>query len=141
VGARLGTEVRLPTDFEWQLAATGGDPANTYPWGAHWDPEREPWRANTTESELLRSIAVGMYPAGKSRGGVLDLAGNLWEWCASDFDHRDDIRFPRDSLDFRVLRGGAWSRTHDLARCAFRMGYSLRYRNFGVGFRVVCSSP
>ena len=44
---RLGVEIRLPTEFEWQLAATGGNPENIYPWGREWDPEQGPWRANT----------------------------------------------------------------------------------------------
>ncbi len=77
LSARLKFEVRLPTEYEWQLAATGGDPDRKYPWGADWDPAKEPWRANTSESELGRSTAVGMYPAGASPAGVLDMAGTL----------------------------------------------------------------
>src|SRR5262245_3543686 len=38
LSARLGYEVRLPTEWEWQHAATGGDPSRDYPWGADWDP-------------------------------------------------------------------------------------------------------
>jgi len=40
LSARLGYEVRLPTECEWQQAATGGDPANVYPWGPEWDGNR-----------------------------------------------------------------------------------------------------
>lgn len=75
--------LRLPTEFEWQLAATGGDSAYIYPWGAAWDPRDEPWRANTFESGLGCTTAVGMYPAGTSLDGVLDLAGTVWEWCST----------------------------------------------------------
>jgi hypothetical protein len=57
---RLGYEIRLPTEWEWQQAATGGEPAREYPWGSEWDGNR----ANTYESELSRSTAVGMYPPG-----------------------------------------------------------------------------
>jgi formylglycine-generating enzyme required for sulfatase activity len=62
LSARLSAEIRLPTEFEWQLAATGGDPARIYPWGREWDPEHEPWAANTLESGLNRTTAVGLYP-------------------------------------------------------------------------------
>ena len=77
LSARLRFEGPLPTEFEWQLAATGGDRARTYPWVPDWDPLREHWRANTSESDLGRTTAVGMYPAGASAAGILDLAGTL----------------------------------------------------------------
>ncbi|MGB2679856.1 MAG: SUMF1/EgtB/PvdO family nonheme iron enzyme, partial [Candidatus Competibacter sp.] len=76
LSTKLGYEVRLPTEWEWQQAATGGDPANVYPWGPDWDGNR----ANTYESELNHSTAVGIYPQGASPVGTLDLSGNLWEW-------------------------------------------------------------
>jgi len=76
LSARLGYKVRLPTEWEWQQAATGGDPANVYPWGEKWEKNR----ANTYESELNRSTAVGLYPQGASPVGALDMSGNLWEW-------------------------------------------------------------
>ena len=66
LSARLGAEIRLPTEHKWLLAATGGDRARAYPWGHDWNPTRDPWRANTYESGLFRSTAVGLYPLGAS---------------------------------------------------------------------------
>ena len=141
LSARLDFEVRLPTEYEWQLAATGGDPARTYPWGPEWDPQAEPWRANTSESGLGRSTAVGMYPAGASPAGIADMAGTLWEWCRNAFDDPDNTGFPQSPEDRRVLRGGSWGLSQDNARSALRFWHFPSIRNVDIGFRVVCSSP
>jgi len=140
LSARLKFEVRLPTEYEWQLAATGGDAAFTYPWGPDWDPAQEPWRANTLESGLGRSTAVGMYPAGASLAGVFDLAGTVFEWCLNLFDEPDVTEFSA-STDRRVLRGGSWYFRQHNARSASRFWFNPYFRPNYLGFRVVCSSP
>jgi hypothetical protein len=66
LSARLGYEIRLPTEWEWQQAATGGKLERKYPWSGDWDSSC----ANTYESELSRSTAVGLYPQGASPGGA-----------------------------------------------------------------------
>lgn len=123
--------IRLPTEAEWQLAATAGDPGRIYPWGADWDP----LRANTFESGLKRTLPVGFYPGGASPDGILDMAGNLWEWC----EDLDDAQAPERAP--RVLRGGSWLNTQVNARSANRSGGSPDNRSNYFGFRVVCSSP
>jgi len=134
---RLALDIRLPTEFEWQQAATGGDSGNLYPWGPKWDCTR----CNTEESGLGYPTAVGLYPAGASVQGVLDLAGNLWEWCSSK--RNDPIDLTIDSSDeSRVLRGGSWDDDQDFARAAFRSGGALPgFRGDDVGFRVLWCSP
>ena len=117
--------MRLPTEYEWQLAATGGDVrSGPIPGGRTGTRRQEPWRANTVESELGRSTAVGMYPAGASPAGILDMAGTLWEWCSNAFDDPDNTAFPATQEDRRVLRGGSWGNDQDVARSAIRFrGY------------------
>ena len=141
LGAQLGYEIRLPTEFEWQLAATGGEQGRIYPWGPNWDPQREPWFANTHEGELNRSTAVGLYPLGASLTGALDMAGNIYEWCLNAYDDPDDIAPPDSDGDRRVLRGGSWGSSRGLARSDLRYRNYPNIRGINVGFRVLCSSP
>jgi formylglycine-generating enzyme required for sulfatase activity len=133
---RLGFEVGLPDEWQWQHAATSGDPGNVYPWGREWDANR----CNTWESGLERTTAVGLYPAGGNAQGVLDLAGNLWEWCLNKYDRPSD-KAVDESDESRVLRGGSWGSGQDYARADLR-GYAHPDLRRGLdGFRVVCSSP
>ena len=129
---RLGFAVRLPSEWEWQQAATGGRHQNTYPWGSQW----EGGRANTNESRLGRTNAVGMYPHGASVQDAMDLAGNVWEWCANAVDTNDKSKEVR-----RVLRGGSWDFFQDGARASFRFVFDPGSRFNFIGFRVVCVSP
>jgi len=133
---RLGFEVRLPTEHEWQQAATGGDSGTVYPWGPEWDADR----CNTSESGLERTTAVGMYPAGASAQGVHDLAGNVWEWCLNKYGKRSD-KAVDGSGESRVLRGGSWLFNRANARADYRH-YSHPVNRFDYyGFRVLCASP
>jgi len=135
LGARLGREVRLPTEWEWQQAATGGHRDWQYPWGRDWTDGR----ANTVESDLGRLIAVGLYPAGASEQGAMDLAGNAWDWCLNQYDRVEDTSPGGEGS--RVVRGGSWYYYQSLARAANRAHYHPHYRFDHFGFRLVCASP
>lgn len=140
---RLGFAVRLPDEWEWQAAATGGDDRNVFPWGADWDAKQEPWRANTFESRLGQTTAVGMYPDGASPTGALDMAGTIWEWCLNKFDTPkfEDTQSGAGDFDSRVLRGGSWDLLLGGACSASRFRNHPFIRNDNFGFRIVCSSP
>ncbi len=135
LSVKLGYEIRLPTEWEWQQAATGGDSAYEYPWGADWETER----ANTYESRLGRTTAVGMYPRGASPVGALDMSGNVFEWCLNLHENPSDTDLSSSSA--RVVRGGAWSDLPLGARAGCRDDFIPTYRFDYLGFRVWCSSP
>ena len=93
-----------------------------------------------SEQNLEQTSAVGLYPHRASPYDVLDMAGNVWEWCLNKYDKPDYIQAD-NSGDMRVVRGGSWSDYPEYARCANRTRGNPDYRYGSRGFRVVCSSP
>jgi len=130
----LDQEVTLPTEAQWEKAARGGD-SRIFPWGDEFDAAK----CNVDETGIGTTSAVGTFPAGVLPYGVLDLSGNVWEWCCTKW--RDSYKGPADeSLEgdaLRVLRGGSWYYSPDIARCAGR-GWCLPCDSYrSVGFRLV----
>ena len=131
LSARLGFEIRLPTEWEWQQAATGGEPRNVYPWGPDWDPTR----ANMGKSRLNRTTAVGMYPLGASPPGALDMSGNVWEWCINEYNNPKETRFC--GSENPAVRGGSWRNILIVARTTSRFSFPPDFRDHALGFRLV----
>jgi formylglycine-generating enzyme required for sulfatase activity len=132
---KLGFEIRLPAEWEWQQAATGGHPENAYPWGTVF----ESLHCNSYESGLGRTTAVGLYPHGISPVGALDMSGNIWEWCLNRYDNPESNDVSGDVR--RVERGGSWDFDQVRARSACRDDNTPTDRDDNLGFRMVCSSP
>ena len=127
--------IRLPTDWEWQQAATGGNTHYEYPWGSDWDSSR----ANIYENRLSRTTAVGLYPEGASPVGALDMVGNVREWCLNEYEKPKQTDLSGSAR--RVVRGGSWSGGQAVARAAFRDPLVPDYRRNASGVRCVRVAP
>ena len=91
-------KISLPSDQAWQRAAQGDD-ERKYPWGNEFDTSK----ANTYQSRIKRTSSVTAYPDGASPYGVMDMVGNVWEWCMTDFKTGSHELVATD----RVLRGSS----------------------------------
>ena len=84
---------------------------------------------------------------GASPYGLLDMAGNVWEWTGSIYNgypngypyDPDDGRESVDDKDPRVVRGGSFHNNQNDVRCAYRLRDDPDNGNLNVGFRVVAS--
>lgn len=130
---KTGQSITLPTEQQWQRAAQGDD-KRIYPWG-----NQEPngqlcnWGRNVGQT-----TPVTYYPQGASPYGVMDMSGNVWEWCLTEWG--------TDSVDVegnnsRVLRGGSWADYGGFARCAFRFRDNPRIGSSRWGFRIARAIP
>jgi formylglycine-generating enzyme required for sulfatase activity len=135
LSAAMSMEVRLPFESEWQWAAQSAHTDNVYPWGKEWIRGF----ANTSESGINHTSAVGSFPQGDSRQGVSDLSGNVWEWCLDEHPKPNDAESTKSAS--RGVRGGSWSSGSSSARAPYRMRYRTIIRFNNIGFRVVCQSP
>jgi gamma-glutamyl hercynylcysteine S-oxide synthase len=131
---------RLPTEVEWEFAATSHtDTKTTYPWGTHLPgPEHA-----ATDWRSAGPVHVAACPEGDSAPGCRQLIGNVWEWTASDFVGYPNFErdaYHENSEQFfgsrKVLRGGAWATRGRYLRSTMRNYFTPERRDVLAGFRT-----
>jgi formylglycine-generating enzyme required for sulfatase activity len=148
---KIGRHYALPSEAQWEYACRAG--TNTpFAYGPTLTTDLVNYNGDFSyhggPKGVYRHVTtpIGSFPP--NAFGLVDLHGNLWEWCA-DAWHDDYSGAPLDGsvwadgprADYRVARGGCWHDTPDVCRSTARIKVRAAEGDEMTGFRIVLDNP
>lgn len=128
-GEDAGRTILIPSELQWMRAAQG-DALRRYPWGDDFDPNRAHYNSS-------RPQPVTQYPAGASPFGVMDMIGNVAEWCLITHEAQDTGHSPIQQKR-GAIHGGSWGSSNVTElRIDARLMMAFDFWNGSTGFRIV----
>ncbi|MDR1897770.1 MAG: formylglycine-generating enzyme family protein [Prevotellaceae bacterium] len=136
--AKTGLNYRLPTEAEWEYAASGGAQSRRYKYSGSNSMDGVAWYSGNSGDKT--------HPVGTKKAnelGIYDMSGNVWEWCNDWFgDYSSNAQTnPKgpSSTSLRVVRGGSWYFYRQYVRVSLRVRCMLDGRGHDMGFRLARS--